>query len=127
MNRAIRILTMIGLGLTCLYVDLTRRRQLLQFCDAVAASQQLLRSIVERMSGVGMVSCNLRGRAAEWNHDPQLLTGYASDHMKRQSLFRVFRAKMSPIARGGQICHWTRHESDVVREKILDDEMARGV
>jgi PAS domain S-box-containing protein len=119
MNRAIRILTMIGLGLTCLYVDRTRRRQLLQFCDAVAASQQLLRSIVEHMSGVGIVSCNLRGRAAEWNHDPQLLTGYASDHMKRQSLFRVFRAKMSPIARGGQICHWARHKSDVVREKIL--------
>ena len=71
------------------------------------------------MSGVGIVSCNLRGRAAEWNHDTQLLTGYASDDMQGQSLFRVFRAKMSPIARGGQICHWARHKSGVVREKIL--------
>lgn len=117
-NRAIGAVTITGLGLACLYVD-RARRQLLQSCDALAASQQQLHSFVDDMNSVGIVLCDLRGRVTEWNHGAQLLTGYTSDDIMGRPLYRVFPGEMNSVARWGQICHWARRKGEAAREEVF--------
>lgn len=112
-NRAIGAVTITGLGLTCLYVDRTRR-QLFPSWDGLAASPQQLDSFVDEMANTGVVLCDLRGHVTECNQAAQLLTGYTDDDLKGRRLYRVFSRRMNPVSRWGQIFHWVRHKGEVV-------------
>lgn len=117
-NRAIGAVTITGLGLTCLYVDRTRR-QLFPSWDGLAASPQQLDSFVDEMANTGVVLCDLRGHVTECNQAAQLLTGYTDDDLKGRLLYRVFSRRMNPVSRWGQIFHWVRYKGEVAWEEVF--------
>lgn len=115
-NRAIGVVTLMSLGLVCLYIDRTRRR-LQDARDAIASSQRRLRSFVNSVSSAGIVLSDLRGRVTEWSQGAQLLTGHPSEQMVGRPLYRAFPGSAHAVARWSQICQAVRREAKAVREE----------